>query len=85
MQEECLRWLKAYARVSGISQGALINAVLLDFQIRKLDPALADPAKVEQLRRYVDALLGAAPTMTPSPAYRVSHYTAPRQYPKTTK
>ena len=85
MQDDTLRWLKAYAKVSGISQGALINAVLLDFQLRKLDPQLTDPAKTARIRRYVDALLGSAPEIIPAPAYRVSHPAPVRQFPKSTK
>ena len=85
MQEDTLKWIKAYAKVSGISQGALINAVLLDFQLRKLDPALTDPVKTARVRRYVDALLGLTPELEPSPAYMVSHHAPPRQFPKTPK
>lgn len=72
MQEPALKWLKWYSKASGVSQGALINAIILDFQLRKMDPALTDQAKVANLRRYVDILLGQAPTMTPSPYYRLS-------------
>lgn len=85
MQDPVLRWLKSYAKVSGISQGALINAIILDFQLRKLDPATTDPAKVAGLRRYVDILLGGCPPMQPAPQYRVAHHAAPRQFPKMTK
>lgn len=72
MQEPTLRWLKWYAKASGISQGALINAIILDFQLRKTDHSVTDAAKVANLRRYVDVLLGGTPTITPAPYYRVS-------------
>lgn len=79
MQEDTLAWLRAYASVSGISQGALVNAIFLDFQLRKLNREAADPAKVERLQRYVDALLGAAPEIQPSVAYRVTQARPLRQ------
>lgn len=85
MQEDTLAWLKAYAIVSGISQGALINAIILDFQLRKLNRELADPAKLERLKRYVEALLGGTPEIQPSAAYRVTQDSPLRQSRKTPK
>lgn len=72
MQEPTIQWLKWYARASGISQGALINAIILDFQLRKMDPSVTDAAKVASLRRYVDVLLGGTPPIKPALYYRVS-------------
>lgn len=85
MQDHVMSWLRSYAKVSGISQGALINAIILDFQLRKLDPMLTDPEKTASLRRYVDILLGGTPPITPNSSYRVSHIAPPRQFPKTPK
>lgn len=85
MQEPVLTWIRNYSKVSGISQAALINAIILDFQLKKLDPTLTDPAKVAGLRRYVDVLLGAAPPIVPGAAYRVARDPAPRQFPKSPK
>lgn len=85
MQEDTLSWLKAYASVSRISQGALVNAIILDFQLRKLNREAADPAKVDRLQRYVDALLGATPDIQPSAAYRVAQDSPLRQSHKTPK
>lgn len=85
MQEDTLSWLRSYARVSGISQGALVNAIILDFQLRKLNREAADPAKVERLQRYVDALLGATPDIQPSVSYRVTQARPLRQSHKTPK
>ena len=56
-----------------------MNAIILDFQLRKLNREAADPAKVERLQRYVDALLGAAPEIQPSVAYRVTQARPLRQ------
>ena len=85
MQKDSLEWLKAYAESCGISQGALINALLLDLQLRKLDMSQADEKKIARLRVYVDALLGLAPEISPAPAYRVAHHAIPRQFHNPTK
>lgn len=80
-----LKWLRHYSKVSGISQAALLNAIILDFQLKRLDPTLTDPAKVASLKRYVDVLLGAAPPIVPGAAYRVARDPAPSQFPKSLK
>jgi len=85
MQDDTLSWIRAYAKISGISQGALVNAIILDYQLRRLNREAADPVKVEQLKRYVDALLGAAPEIQPSAAYRVTQARPLRQSYKLTK
>ena len=85
MQVPVLKWLRHYSKVSGISQAALLNAIILDFQLKRLDPTVTDPAKVASLKRYVDVLLGAAPPIVPGAAYRVARDPAPSQFPKSTK
>ena len=79
MQGDTLEWIRYYASVSGISQGALVNAILLDYQLRHLNREAADPVKVSRLQSYVDALLGAAPEIQPSTAYRVTRARPLRQ------
>jgi hypothetical protein len=72
MQEPVIGWLRAYAKASGITQGALLNAIILDYQLRNIDKTLLDPTKAAKIRRYVDALLGACPPIKPAPSYRVT-------------
>ena len=83
MQEDVLLWLKRYAKASGITQGALLNCLILRYQLDRLDQT-ADPVKVARIRRYVETMLAAAPEIVPNPAYRVSRTAPVRQSSKKT-
>lgn len=52
MQSETIAYIRAAARESGLSQSAVLNAIILDFAIRQ-----ADPVQIERsyhLRRAAD-------------------------------
>ena len=85
MQDSTLDWIRSYAKVSRISQGALINAVIMDFQLRRLNMDEVDPEAYARMRRFVDALLGACPELKPAPFLRVAHGKPFRQADKSPK
>ena len=73
MQDITINWVRSYAKVSGLSQGALINAILLDYQA------------YARMERYVEALLGCCPELKPAPFLRVAQGRAVRQADKLPK
>lgn len=83
MQEITLDWIRAYAKVSGVSQGALINAIILDYQLKHINMSDVDPEAFARMRRFVDALLAACPELKPAPFLRVSQGHPSRQADKT--
>ena len=80
-----MNWVRSYAKVSGISQGALINAIILDYQLKHINMQDVDPEAFARMRRYVDALLGSCPELKPSPYLRVSQGRPIRQADKRPK
>ena len=85
MQEITVNWVRSYAKVSGISQGALINAIILDYQLKHIDMKDVDPAAYARMRRYVEALLGSCPELKPAPYLRVAQSRPIRQADKRPK
>ena len=59
---QTLTWIKTYARRCGISQGALLNAVLADYMARKCVPS-SEPRAVAALEEYARILLAKAPDL----------------------
>lgn len=62
LDTETIKWVKMYAKACGVSQGALINAVLADFMTRKVMPD-TDPERVEELKTYAGIILARAPRL----------------------
>lgn len=85
MQEITVNWVRSYAKVSGISQGALINAIILDYQLKHMNMQEVDPEAFARMRRYVDALLGRSPQLQPAPFLRVAQKYPIRQADKRPK
>ena len=85
MQEVTLNWLRRYAKVSGISQGALINAIILDYQLKHMNMQDVDSQAYARMQRYVAALLGNCPELNPAPFLRVAQDRPSRQADKSTK
>lgn len=85
MQDITINWVRSYAKVSGISQGALINAIILDYQLKHINMQDVDPQAYARMERYVEALLGSCPELKPAPFLRVSQGRAVRQADKATK
>lgn len=82
MQELTLNWVRSYAKVSGLSQGALINAIILDYQLKHIDMRDVDPEAYARMKRYVEALLGSCPELKPAPFLRVAQSRPLRQADK---
>ena len=85
MQDITINWVRSYAKVSGLSQGALINAILLDYQLKHINMQDVDPQAYARMERYVEALLGCCPELKPAPFLRVAQGRAVRQADKLPK
>lgn len=61
-----LDWLRDYARAAGVSQGAIINALLFRFMCEKLVPGSYREDRVRRILDRQAAILGAAPQLRPN-------------------
>lgn len=60
MQPETVEWLRAVSESSGLSQGAILNVILLDYQLRQIPPErIAQSFRLRDARQYCNNLLGA--------------------------
>ena len=66
MQASVLDWLRDYARAAGVSQGAIINALLFRFMCEKLTPGTYHKERVQRILDRQEAILGAAPYLRPN-------------------
>lgn len=62
MQPEVLQWFRRAAKESGLSQAALLNAIIIDFMIRRADEDLQSApdehrADLTRLKKYIKILL----------------------------
>lgn len=78
-----LAWLRDYARAAGISQGAIINALLFRFMCEKLTPGTYNKERVQRILDRQEAILGAAPYLRPNRYLRLPHNTPDSQDPET--
>lgn len=82
LQASVLEWLRDYARAAGISQGAIINALLFRFMCEKLTPGTYHKDRVQRILDRQEAILGAAPHLKPNRYLSLTHSRADRQDPE---
>ena len=62
MQTESAAYVRALARESGLSQSAVLNAIILDFAIRQAEPgAVERSTKLQRAARYAATLVARMP------------------------
>lgn len=62
MQAETVRYVRDVARESGLSQSAVLNAIILDFALRQAEPgALERSTKLARAASYAAALVARMP------------------------